>query len=87
MVIVGCNDDESNDPAINSGTTYAGQLLKGVHFGDYKNLEESHEIMDRYLETNGYTLAGPKYEVYVTDPGVVTDTAKWQTEIYYPVTK
>jgi effector-binding domain-containing protein len=31
------------------------------------------------------TVIGAPWEVYVTDPMVEKDTAKWQTDIYYPV--
>ena len=71
--------------AIASKTTYSGSLLKGIHLGDYNGLESSHRQLMSYLAQNDYEQAGAMYEIYITDPGVELDTAKWQTDIYIPV--
>ena len=70
---------------IASKTTYSGSLLKGIHLGDYNGLESSHTQLMSYLAQNDYEQAGEMYEIYITDPGVELDTAKWQTDIYIPV--
>ena len=68
-----------------SKITYAGSLLKGIHLGDYSELESSHTQLMSYLAQNDYEQAGEMFEIYVTDPGTEPDTAKWQTDIYIPV--
>jgi hypothetical protein len=30
-------------------------------------------------------MAGPCFETYPVDPGSEPDSAKWQTDVYYPV--
>ncbi len=72
---------------IASKITYTGNFIKGVHMGDYSLLEASHTQLMNYLAQNEYEQAGEMYEIYVTDPGLEADTAKWQTDIYIPVHK
>ena len=75
----------STTKEISTGTTYAGKLAKGTHFGDYTGLEASHSQLMSYVSNNSYEQVGAMYEIYVTDPGAVPDTAKWQTDIYIPI--
>lgn len=63
----------------------AGNAVKCNYYGDYANTGECHEAIDKYITDNAKTVTGPVWEVYVTDPGMEPDTAKWLTEIYYPV--
>lgn len=69
---------------IESHAIAASRVVKGIHFGDYKNLSVSHEEMRAYMEANNLSLNGSPWEQYVNDPGTV-DTVKWETHIYYPV--
>lgn len=61
-----------------------GYAIKALHFGDYAQLETTHEQINQYAIYYGYELTGNPWEIYVTDPGVETDTSKWVTEVYYP---
>jgi len=72
---------------INAKMTYSGTLLKGVHLGDYSNLQGSHTQLMNYLNDNNFKQAGDMYEIYITDPGIVIDTAKWETNVFVPVSK
>jgi len=65
--------------------TQAGNTLKAVHMGDYSNLGSSHDEIGIFIKDNDLAMVGSAWEVYVTDPGQEPDTAKWVTEIYYPV--
>ncbi len=65
--------------------TPATRAIKAVHNGSYANLQKTHEEMHKYLAYKKYEESGTPWEVYVTDPYVEKDTAKWITEIYYPI--
>jgi effector-binding domain-containing protein len=62
-----------------------GKAVKAVHMGDYNNLKETHDQIAKYMEYKKLEMAGAPYEVYITDPMVEKDTAKWVTEVYYPI--
>lgn len=62
-----------------------GNAVKCNYYGDYAKTDECHEAIDKYITDHGKTINGGVWEVYVTDPMVEKDTAKWLTEIYYPV--
>jgi effector-binding domain-containing protein len=65
--------------------SYGGKAVKGVHVGSYNNLENTHEQLNQYIGMKNMEIAGAPWEVYVTDPAMEKDTAKWITEVYYPV--
>lgn len=77
--------ETAGNDEIQAGATTGGMVVKAVHMGDYHKMGETHDQVAKYLEHYGLEVAGNNYEIYVTDPGVVTDTAQWQTDIYYPV--
>lgn len=62
-----------------------GNVVKAMHYGSYEATAKSHELMQTWMSTNGKTVTGSPWESYVTDPMMEKDTAKWLTEIYYPV--
>ena len=65
--------------------TSGGKAVKGIHTGDYNNMMATHEQITQYIAFRKLEMNGAPYEVYVTDPMTEKDTAKWVTEIYYPV--
>lgn len=66
-------------------TQPATKALKVDYFGSYEKVGPAHEAINAYAAMNGKTITGAPWEVYVTDPGKEKDTAKWHTQIYYPV--
>lgn len=62
-----------------------GTAVRAIHYGDYALLEGTHNQISEYADFYGYEISGNPWEVYITDPSVETDTAKWVTEVYYPV--
>jgi effector-binding domain-containing protein len=68
-------------------TTTSSRAIKGVHKGDFNNLMALHMELDKYLQYKGLIMNGAPMEVYMTDPMLEKDTAKWITEVYYPVKK
>ena len=67
------------------GKIPAGRALKMNHVGAYENLPDTWEAFETYNFDNQVRTRWYPYEVYVTDPGLEPDTAKWITEIVYPV--
>jgi effector-binding domain-containing protein len=63
----------------------AGNAVVAHYYGAYEGTEGAHAAIDKYIQENKKKITGSPWEVYVTDPGVEKDTAKWLTEIYYPV--
>lgn len=64
---------------------YGGKAVKVVYFGAYEKTETAYNDIMAYIEENKFQIAGAPWEQYVTDPGMEKDTAKWQTDIYFPV--
>jgi len=68
-----------------SMTIPKGDVISVSKFGNYGNGDtQAHEAINTYIQTNGLTIAGPVYELYVNDPTTVTPD-KIQTDIFYPV--
>jgi len=63
----------------------AGKVVKGVHTGSYSGLKNAHMEIDDYMMSKNLSIAGNPWEVYVVDPMAEKDTAKWLTEIVFPV--
>jgi effector-binding domain-containing protein len=63
----------------------AGKAVKAVHTGAYDKLMDTHQQVNRYITGKQLTISGSPWEIYVTDPTVVQDTAQWITEVYYPI--
>ena len=61
------------------------KVIRGDYYGSYEGTEQAHELLNEYIKTNSKKIVGSPWEVYVTDPMTEKDTAKWLTEIYYPV--
>ncbi|HEU5289847.1 MAG TPA: SRPBCC family protein [Cyclobacteriaceae bacterium] len=62
-----------------------GKAVKAIHKGDYNTMMATHEQIVQYITFKKLEISGVPYEVYITDPMTEKDTAKWVTEIYYPV--
>ena len=67
--------------------TTGGPAVKAIHLGDYKALESTHNQLNQFITWRKLEINGAPWEVYITDPEVEKDTAKWVTEVYYPVRK
>jgi effector-binding domain-containing protein len=65
----------------------SGTAVKATHKGSYKTLEEPHNKLNQYLAWRKLEVSGAPWEVYITEPEGEKDTARWVTEVYYPVRK
>lgn len=54
--------------------------------GPYSELPSIYAKIKEWMESEGYTLAGAPYEIYLTDPGR-TAPENFVTEVYCPVKK
>lgn len=84
-VALSVSSELEGNERINKGMTYEGTAIKAVHVGSYDGAGAVHMALEQHMNDNNYEMAGPCWEVYVTDPGEEPDTTKWVTEIYYPV--
>ena len=55
------------------------------YYGSYNKTAAVYEAAKKFIESKNKKQAGPPREVYITDPGIEKDTAKWLTEIIFPV--
>ncbi len=62
----------------------AGKAVFAKHFGGY-DTGVTHYAIDDYMKANKIEGNNYIWEVYVTDPSTEPDTAKWETDIYYPL--
>lgn len=73
-------------PVAEGGETYGGgKVVRADFYGYYDGVGAAHLAADEYIAANSLEVRGAPWEVYVTDPGMEPDTAKWLTEVYYPV--
>ena len=42
----------------------AGSVATTIHYGPYGRLHEAHDAVRSWCRSNGYTLAGPSWEIY-----------------------
>ena len=61
------------------------RAVMGTHFGAYDKTMYMYTAMDEYVKEFKLEETGGPIEEYVTDPMSEPDTAKWQTNIYFPV--
>ena len=57
-----------------------------VHQGSYDKLMDTYNTFMKYIEDNGYQIAGPALEIYLTKHGE-TPEDEALTEIQFPVKK
>ena len=70
---------------VKAGKLKAGKAVQAQFFGAYEQTEIAHKAADEYIKKNNKQVIGAPWEVYVTDPETERDTAKWETDVYYPV--
>ena len=58
-----------------------------IHRGPYEKIGEAYQALMSWCEANGYELAGPDREIYLTSPPEASDPADYVTELQQPVKK
>ncbi len=75
------------DKNIKLGITEATKALVVKYYGPYEKVQPVYMGMNEYVKSKNLKPSGAPREVYVTDPMMEKDTAKWLTEIVFPVTE
>ncbi len=85
------NDTEIAIPvkeAVKGTRELAGGLCAfGVLKGPYSELTSVYAKLEEWIEKEGYKIAAPPYEVYLTDPSTNTSPEEYVTEVYFPIKK
>ena len=74
-----------DDGAVKFHELPASKILVVKYYGDYSKTEPVYYAAFDYIKKNNLEPNGFPMEVYVTDPMMEKDTAKWLTEIIFPV--
>ena len=61
------------------------KVVLAYYFGPYAKTATTYKILDQYIAESEMQCTGGPWEIYVTDPMVEKDTAKWETVIAFPV--
>lgn len=75
----------SGNKEIKQGTQSSCQAYVVSYLGAYSNTQVVYENMSAFIIEKGKRPAGPPRELYLSDPILEKDTAKWLTEIVFPV--
>lgn len=59
-----------------------GRVVKLSHFGGYDTLADSWAGLMTWVHEQGHESTVPIWEVYVTDPSTVADTAELRTDLF-----
>ena len=66
----------------------ATTMAATVHHGSYNTIGNAHEAVLKWIEANGYRIAGPDREIYLYNAMPIRlDDPSYVTEIQYPVEK
>jgi effector-binding domain-containing protein len=66
----------------------AATMAATIHHGSYDTIGDAHEAVLRWLEANGYRIAGPDREINLYNRVPIRlDDPSYVTEIQYPVEK
>ena len=72
---------------IKPGELPGGEAAVATHVGPYEGLPATGAALAKWVEARGRRAAGPNWELYITDPGMEPNPAKWRTEILKPLAK
>ena len=60
----------------------AGKAAFTVHSGPYENLPRTYAAVMEWMKTKETKMAGPAWEIYITDPGAIKKPEELKTEVY-----
>jgi DNA-binding transcriptional MerR regulator len=66
-------------------TIPAGELAVTVHRGPHDEIDVTYGALGSYVADHTLAVAGPVHEVYLVGPRDTDDSAKWRTELGWPV--
>jgi len=62
----------------------SGKFASCIHIGPYNEIEPAYNVLNQWIEENGYASTGVAYEIYLNDPGE-TPPEELKTEIQFPL--
>ncbi len=69
-----------------SRTVPGGTCAMAAHLGAYANLSQTYAAIVKWIEENGWHVAGEPYEKYINNPHEVPEE-ELVTEIYFPIAR
>jgi len=63
----------------------AQKVVLADYFGAYDQMTSVYKALEKYISQSGLEIIGNPWEIYVTDPMTEADTAKWNTQVLFPV--
>ncbi len=63
------------------------QMATTIHKGSYDTVSAAYAALMKWIEANGYQVAGPSREIYFTDPHSGVAPNEYVTEVQFPVVK
>lgn len=82
---VGTDAEGDKEVKFRSEDPYNAYVVK--YYGSYEDNEHVYAAMDEFIRSKGMKPGGPPREVYITGPGMEKDTARWLTEMVFPVSE
>lgn len=82
---VSVNTDKAPSPPVMEGMTPGGRYMTTAHMGAHEEMTPVYMAAEEYVVNQGWQMVGGPIEEYITDPGAEPDTAKWITNIYWPI--
>jgi effector-binding domain-containing protein len=73
------------DGDVKPGQLPGGPAVIAVHAGPYEGLRATYDAMEAWIARGERTASGGPWEIYLTDPSVEPNPAKWLTEIIFPL--
>ena len=67
-------------------TLKGGPCASAMHKGEYGKLHETYTRLGAWVDSQGYTISAPPYEIYLNDPCEVPQD-QLLTEVYFPINK
>ena len=70
---------------VKSGKLPGGKVVSTWHIGPYHRLTQTYNKVQSWMKANKLEANGGSWEFYWTDPGLEPDSAKWRTQVLWPV--
>lgn len=70
---------------IQAGELPGGPVAATRHFGPYDQLGQAYDALAAWIKQQGRESSRAPWEVYLTNPAELPNSADWQTEVFWPV--
>ncbi len=75
----------AGDDRFQAGIVPEGEVATTTHVGPYDRLGDAHSAIEAWIGRNGRSTSGPCWEIYLNDPGTVSDPNHYETEVSWPL--